>query len=112
MSVDYSPLNRNQEFTTPQKTALKKVFGFAESAATGGDSTIVSRKKVHLALSGHFPENDKRALQVLMAEIRDASDDADNARSIDSLMGGAFSMEGAKRLVIKTMADAAIAQIV
>ena len=110
MAVDYAPLNRNQEFTTPQKAALKKVFGFAETAATGA-STVVSRKKVHLALSGHFPENDKRSLQVLFAEIRSAIDATDNARSIDSLMGGGFSMEGAKRLVIKTMADAAIAQI-
>jgi len=112
MAVDYKPLNRNQEFTTPQKAALKKIFQAAESAAIGGASTLVSRKLVHLALSGHFPENDKRSLQVLMAEIRSASDAADNSRDIDSLMGGGFSMEGAKRLIIKTMADATIAQIV
>jgi len=110
MAVDYAPLNRNQEFTTPQKAALKKAFGFAEVAAVGA-STAVSRKKVHLALSGHFPENDKRALQVLFAEIRSAVDATDNARDINSLMSGAFSIEGAKRKVIKTMANSAIAMI-
>jgi len=111
MAVDYKPLNRNQEFSTPQKAALKKIFGFAEAAATGGDSTIVSRKKVHLALSGHFSANDRADIQALMKEIRDASDDADNARDLSSVFG-AWRMEGAKRLVIKTMANAVVAQIV
>ena len=111
MAVDYKPLNRQQDFTVQQKAALKKVFVAGEAAATGGDSTLVSRKLIHLAMGGWFDGDAKHDVQALFKEIRSASDAADNARDIDSVLG-AFRMGGNKRRVIRTMADAVIAQIV
>ena len=111
MAVDFKPLNRQQDFTVQQKEALKKVFTFAENAATGSDSTIVSRTKCHLALAGHFSGDDKHDIQALMKEIRDAIDATDNARDIDSVLG-AFRMGGNKRRVIRVMANEVISQIV
>ena len=110
MAVDYKPLNRNQEFSTPQKAALKKVFGLAETAADPSTSATISRKVVHLALSGHFPANDKQAIQALFKELRSAIDADDSSRDLAQVFS-AWTMEGAKRLVIKNMANSVVAMI-
>jgi hypothetical protein len=111
MAVNYAQLNRHQEWSTPQKASLKKVFTAAEAAATGGDSTLVSALIVHRAMGGRFSAQEYADIRRLMQEIRDASDAADNARDISTVMG-AFSLEGSKREILRTMANAVIAQIV
>ena len=111
MAVDFKALNRQQDFTVQQKAALKKVFQAGEAAAVGGDSTLAGRTLIHLAMGGWFSGDDKHDIQALFKEIRSASDAADSSRDIDSVLG-AFRMGGNKRRVIRTMADAVIAQIV
>lgn len=111
MAVDYKPLNRQQDFTVQQKEALKKVFQFGEAAAVGEDSTLASRKLIHLALAGWFSGDEKHDIQALFKEIRSAIDEPDNTRDITSVVGS-FRMGGNKRRVLRTMADAVIAQIV
>lgn len=111
MAVSFASMNRQQDWTVQQKAALKKIFLAAESAATGGDSSLVNRTLVHTYLAGHFSGDDHHDIQALMKEIRDASDAADNARNIDSVVGS-FRMTGNRKRVIKQMANAVIAQIV
>lgn len=111
MAVSYVSLNRNQEFSTPQKAAIKKIFGLAEAAATGSDSTLVSRTLVHLALGGHFSPNAVRDIKALMREIQSAVDAQDNARDLNSTFG-VMCMETRQRKILKTMANAVIAQVV
>ena len=111
MAVDYKPLNRQQDWNVQQKAALKKIFEAGESAATGGDSTLVSRKLIHLAMGGWFDGDTKHDIQALFKEIRDASDDADNARDLTAVVG-AMRFGGNKKRVIRIMADAVVAQIV
>jgi len=111
MAVDFKPLNRNEDFSVDQKAALKKVFTAGQAAATGGDSTLASAKIVHTALAGFFSGDDKHDIMALFRHIRKASDAANSSYDITSVIGG-FHMNGSCRKVIKTMANAVIAQIV
>ena len=110
MAVDYKPLNRNQEFTTPQKAALKKVFGLAETAANPSTSATISRKIIHTALSGYFPYTEKKSLTRVFAELRDAIDDDDAARDMTTVVGST-SFASDKRKIIRTMTEAVVALI-
>lgn len=111
MAVDFKPLNRNESFSVAQKAALRKVFTAGQAAATGGNSALVSQKIVHNALAGYFSEDDKQDLVKLFRYIRAASDAADNAFDITTIVSS-FHMNGHKRKVIKALGDAVIAQIV
>lgn len=111
MAVNYKPLNRQQDWTVQQKAALKKIFQAAEAAAVGGDSSLVNRTLVHTYLAGHFSGDDHHDIQALMKAIRDASDAADNARNIDSVVGS-FRMNGNRKRVLRIMSNDVIAQIV
>ena len=111
MAVDYKPLNRNQEFSTAQKAALKKIFGFAEAAATGSDSSLISNQIVHTTLAGYFSANADRDIKALCKAFRAAVDAQDNAYDLDSVFG-AMCMETRSKRTIKTMANAVIAQVV
>lgn len=111
MAVDYKPLNRHQEFSTPQKAALKKIFGFAEAAALAAPSAAaISRTIIHTAMSGHFSANADRDVRALFKEFRSAVEARDNARNLNTVFGG-MCMEGSKKRVLKTMANAVIADI-
>jgi hypothetical protein len=112
MAVDYKPLNRNQEFSTPQKAAIKKIFGFAEvAAAAAPDASAISRTIVHTVMSGHFSANADRDIRALFKEFRSAIAAQDSSRDLDSTFGG-MCMEGTQRRLLKTMANAVVAQIV
>jgi hypothetical protein len=112
MAVDYKPLNRNQEFSTPQKAALKKIFGYAETAAAAAPSAAaISRTIIHTVMSGHFSANMDRDIRALFKEFRSAIAAQDSSRNLDTVFGG-MCMEGTQRRLIKTMANAVIAQIV
>jgi hypothetical protein len=109
--VDYKPLNRRDDWTVQQKASIKKIFLAAESAATKGDSTLVSRTFVHNALAGNFDGDHRHDIQALMKEVRAAINNVDNTRSIDSVVGS-FRMGGHQRRVLRVMANDVISQIV
>lgn len=112
MAVDYKPLNRQQDFSVDQKKSLKKVFQAAEaSALVDPASSTITRTDVHTILAGYWDGDARHDIQALMKEIRSAISATDNARNIDSVVG-AFRMTGNKKRVIRTMANAVIAQIV
>ena len=111
MAVNYKALNRQQDLAVHQKAALKKVFELAEVAVRNGDSSLVSRTLVHLALAGNFEGDIQHDIQALMKEVRSAIDDSDANRDIGPVISS-FRMDGNSRKIVRTMADAVIAQVV
>ena len=111
MAVDYKPLNRNQEFSTPQKAALKKIFGFAEVAAAAAPAiTAITRTIIHTAMSGHFSANMDRDVRQLFKHFRVEIAAQNSTADLDSVFGG-MCMEGTQRRILKTMAEAVVADI-
>jgi len=113
MAVDYKPLNRHQEFSTPQKAALKKIFGLAEAGAASGTGATggFTRTIVHTALSGHFSANADRDIKALFKRFREEIGDQNSSADLSSTFG-AMCFESTKKKVLKTMAETVIADIV
>jgi hypothetical protein len=72
---------------------------------------VISPKVVHLTCGSKLNESDYLDIRALFAGIRSAIDATDNAYDVVQHTTG-FKMDSSKKRVIKTMAEAVVAQIV
>lgn len=110
MAIDFRPLNRHQEFSTPQKAALKKVFTLLEQAAVNSNINLCTPTMVHLAMGGKFSAADEADIKALCKFIREATVALDPTRDVSHVLG-AFRMEGTKKKVIKTIGQYIATQV-
>jgi hypothetical protein len=110
MAVNYKPLNRNQEWSSDEKKVLRKLFGLAEAAADPSTSATISRLVVHKTLAGKLDANEEQDIRTLFDGLRTAIDADDTGYDIVQ-HSTAFRMNGPKKKIIKTMAEAVVAMI-
>lgn len=110
MAVDYKPLNRNQEFTTGQKAALKKVFAAMYEMCINSDASYCTRKFFHRALAAHFSGLEYDDLFALYEFLRDRMEALDNTTMPDSVVS-TFRMNTAQKKIIRVMATAVAVDI-
>ena len=109
--MNFASLNRNQEWSSDEKKVLRKLFTLAESAATGGDSTIISPTVVHTTCGQKLNSNDYLDIRALMKGLRSAIDAADTSYDVVQHTT-AFRMEASKKRIIKDLAEVIVPQIV
>lgn len=110
MAVDYKPLNRNQEFTTAQKAALKKVFAAMYQMCINSDVSYCTRKFVHRALAAHFSGLVYDDIFVLYDYILENMLALDNSNTSETVVG-TFRMSSEQKKIIRVMADAVLVDI-
>lgn len=110
---DYKPLNRNNEWNTAQKAAIKKAFVSAETAAAAGDHTwkTTVRTAMSQILDPHLSTGEAHGIKRLLDGIASAIIAANSSYDVVQHVTG-FEMNSSKRKVIKALAENTVAQIV
>jgi hypothetical protein len=112
MAVNYKPLNRNQEWSTDAKAAIRRLFGLAEvAAAATTDSSKVSRTIVNRTLAGKVSAADEQAFRSLFIGLRAAMDAANTSYDIQPHVTNAAFESARKTKIIKGMAQSVVTMI-
>lgn len=108
--VDYKSLNRSADLSTLQKKALKKVFLAGEAAAQNSEPKLCNTTIIHRAVGGWFSGDEQGDIQALFKAVRTAIDTSDTKYDLTHVVGS-FRMGGTRRRLLRTMAEAVVAQI-
>jgi hypothetical protein len=111
MAVNYKPLNRNQEWGTDAKSAIRRLFGLAETAAAPSTSATISRKVVNRTLAGKVSAKEEQAFRTLFGGLRDAMDADNTSYDITPHVTNAAFSSARRTKIIKNMANEVIAMI-
>ena len=111
MAVNYKPLNRNQEWGTDAKSAIRRLFGLAETAAAPSDSTVISRSVINRTLAGKVGADEEQAFRSLFDGLRTAMDNDDTAYDIQPHVTNNPFGSARRTKIIKNMAQSVVDMI-
>lgn len=111
MAVNYKPLNRNQEWSTDAKSAIRRLFGLAETAADPSTSSIISREVVNRTLAGKVSAKEEQAFRSLFEGLRTAIDNDDTSYDIQPHVTNSPWDSARRTKIIKNMAQSVVDMI-
>jgi len=111
MAVNYKPLNRNQEWGTDAKAAIRRLFGLAEVAADPSTSATISRTVVNRTLAGKVSANEAQAFRTLFAGLRTAIDADNTSYDINDHVTNCPFDSARRTKIIKNMAQSVVDMI-
>lgn len=110
-STAFATLNRNQEWSSDEKKVLRKLFTAANSAASGGNSALISPTVLQTVCGQKLNSNDYMDIRALMKGLRESIDAGSAPAEGAVKWTTAFRMEATKKRVIRELADGALALI-
>lgn len=105
MAVNYKPLNRNQEWGTDAKHAIRRLFGLAEAAAAPSTSSEISRTIVNRTLAGKVSAAEEQSFRSLFEGLREAMDNDDTSYDITPHVTNCAFSSSRRTKIIKGMAQ-------